>query len=33
MKNAVFPPLTGNKTLLAVHPLNKFIHYHLKYTT
>jgi len=33
MKNAAFPPPDGNKTLLAVYPLNKLIHYHLKYTT
>ena len=32
MKNAAFPPLDGNKALLAVHPLNKLISYHLKYT-
>jgi len=33
MKNVAFPPLNGNKTLLAVHSLNKLIHYHIKYTT
>ena len=33
MKNVAFPPPGSNKTLLAVHTLNKLIHYHIKYTT